>query len=488
MTISNFKLGEAISLLKEEGSYKIAYVDTINNRLCIETSARKSWKVKENPDAMSLGLEKILDPNKSYWWVWEFQINKSPSKDVEKEEMEAKAKAEAEALAKTKAEELIKAEAETLAKMKNTVKTKPNYKIGDWLVPNHKSNVPSTASFDEAWLVVGISNQFEPIIRVDGGWSKDGNSMAVHEWANNEDGSDTYWIVENDEVTHLASPAEKRFAIARDFADVGDVVQLMASAIPMNFKSIANEFVITEVDTTNKVVKLSSLENDAISARAPYNTIKSLTKKSNIKVTPSTKIEDKADTISLKDINHQQVESKEKKMANEAGVFDTLKKDSVSAGYRVAGRKLSKLAQQGLVLLFKSQGIKNKDIKSLLGLADTDLGRAAIAQLIGQGLPRIPMLKDNPKVLRLAEELRVESLSNGMEITLDGFLSGVSEKFMPQIMTIISELPGEETTSTTKHRIDAKAEVPAAPKAPPVVLDDEEEEEHPTAAKRARAA
>jgi hypothetical protein len=530
MGMEKFKIGALVQsdILGAKDS-KIVFVDTLNNRVCVETDDKKGWKIEENMDAKStMGLDKILESNKLYWWVWEHQVKKItdiPLDDAaklaeSKKELEAavaaKAAAEAEkataekarvaaeeskALAAKKTEERLAVakanetkaleKAAFLAKEKDllvaetaALKTKLAtekqpivaarrvFQNGEWIIPNRTENVPVSVDHIEAYEVRGFSDG-KTVIRVPAGWSATAKEIErgdIVPAAEHQD--ELYWALPYENSISLASPAQKRAGVFRDRGKVNESVRLMESAVPQELKTSNAEFIIKKKDVESGTADVfDTVSKKTFAVR--FDQIKYLLGLGMINFNS----------------NENQKESKEPVMANEdGGVVATFKKDAVSAGYRVAGRKLSKVAQQGLVMLLKSQGMKSKEIKSLMSLAETDMGRAVIAQIIGQGLPRIPGLKNDPRVLRLSEELRVESMSNGMEMTLDGLLGGLSAQFLPQIQAIISELPHEEVAvvtpvATTKARIEAKGDAHKAE-----AEEEAEEEAHHTTKRHARAA
>ena len=522
MAMEKFRIG---SLVQDDNGKdeKIVFVDTLNNRVCVETEDKKGWKLSENMDAINTsGLDKILDPNKIYWWVWEHQVKKitdiplddaaklaAAKKETEAAEVARQiAVAEAEAIkraavdADVKAKATLKAaeekaatakanekkaieKANFLAKEKELLaaetaaaiaavtasvkalsekKLKKKFEVGDWIQVARSDNLPTEWLRDQAYQVIDYDGA-QIIIRVPaGGWKKSASDHFIIDTSLIK--NPLYWSPPFLGDLGAATPSAKRAGIVRDFNVDNQVVSLMDTAVPASFSKAEKEracFII-EGKGLGIVNIVDVVSKKMFSVR--FDQVKSL--------------------LGLVDVNFNESQKESKEiMANEdGGVVATFKKDSVAAGYRVAGRKLSKVAQQGLVLLFKSQGMKSKEIKSLMNLAETDMGRAGIAHLIGQALPRIPGLKDNPRVLRLAEELRVESMSDGMEMTLDGLLGGLSAQFLPQIQAIISELPAEETVAPpVKQRIEAKGDNKAAEEEA-----EAEEEVHHHTKKHARAA
>lgn len=164
-------------------------------------------------------------------------------------------------------------------------------------------------------------------------------------------------------------------------------------------------------------------------------------------------------------------------------ISDQFKVDSVSAGYRAGGRKLTEFAQKGLIALMKSTGAKRKDINAMLLVAETTIGRALIGQLLGQGLTRFPGLQDNPKIQRLAEELRIESIANGMEMTFDALVSKLAPRLLGPLEQIMSELPDPEVKVESKD----KKQVRVVPLHQEEQHEEEEEETQHVAAKRHKA-
>lgn len=174
------------------------------------------------------------------------------------------------------------------------------------------------------------------------------------------------------------------------------------------------------------------------------------------------------------------------KKENNMSIVDQFKTDSVSAAYRVGGRKLTAVAQKGLLAVMKSQGMKRKELNAMVTVAETEFGRAAIGQILGQALIRVPGLKEDKRVQRLAEELRVESIANGMEFTLDSLVGNFLPQFLPGVSEILEALPDPTATAvSTKLRVAPHTDEKVA-----VAVEAEHEAEHEAAhheKKRAKA-
>ncbi len=119
------------------------------------------------------------------------------------------------------------------------------------------------------------------------------------------------------------------------------------------------------------------------------------------------------------------------------GFMDSVKKDSKAAGYRVASTQISKMARAGLSKVLKSQGFKTKQVNQIMGLLETEIGRAVVSGLLGVIFPNIPSLGKDPRVQKLASELRID----GMTTIGNELINEVMAMVGPGLMEIFNTLP-----------------------------------------------
>lgn len=125
-----------------------------------------------------------------------------------------------------------------------------------------------------------------------------------------------------------------------------------------------------------------------------------------------------------------------------------LSKEFESAAYRVGAKQISKASRAFLISLLKTQGFTKKHINVVTDILETEYGHALIAYLLGYFLPKVPNWDQDPRVLRLCDEFRVE----GMAIAGDALLTDLFVQFAP-ILSSLATLPAPD-----KVRIDIPLE------------------------------
>ncbi len=151
--------------------------------------------------------------------------------------------------------------------------------------------------------------------------------------------------------------------------------------------------------------------------------------------------------------------------------LETVKDDSIEAGYRISATQLTKASRAAIVKALNQAGAKKTQIKAITELLDSEAGLASVSILLGWVLTYMPGMKENDKVQRLAKEFRV----GGMTIGGNMFAEAVVNTVMPVLAQQLANLP-----EPPKVRV---AETPVAP------LEVEEEEmDEPAPKKRRRAA
>lgn len=132
-----------------------------------------------------------------------------------------------------------------------------------------------------------------------------------------------------------------------------------------------------------------------------------------------------------------------------------LKSDATKMGYRLAARKISKGARDGLVLLCEKYFVdvdkrkRKKMVSTMLEIAETPIGNSMLSYAIGAMLPKVPGVKDNKHVKILCEEFKIEAMAGGGEFILDNFL----DMFLPQARNLLNQLPAVEKADAEKLRI-----------------------------------
>jgi hypothetical protein len=138
-----------------------------------------------------------------------------------------------------------------------------------------------------------------------------------------------------------------------------------------------------------------------------------LTEDEFYKAYPNAKRFDKDAFKSQKHVENIAVTTKETtKMENTSmmtKVISTVKQDAIDGAWRTAAHQTLKIVKEPLTAFLTTQ-LGSKNSKVISALFETDLGEAAFAVALGSALNgmsvAVPMLSNNRKVDRLADELR----------------------------------------------------------------------------------
>jgi len=178
----------------------------------------------------------------------------------------------------------------------------------------------------------------------------------------------------------------------------------------------------------------------------------------------------KVSAVSEKSDKKEQIMSKD----NTSLTFmEQFKKDAENASYQSVGTQVTKAAKEGLLAAMKAHGADDGAVAGLTKLLDTPAGEAAISALLGHGLPHAPMIGDDERVQRLAEQMRV----NGYAACMNIIFNVVMQYMLPGITAALEKLPAPSANTAkkaTKARIAAKNAEHEA--------EEEAEAEHETAA------
>lgn len=167
--------------------------------------------------------------------------------------------------------------------------------------------------------------------------------------------------------------------------------------------------------------------------------------------------------------NNKEKDNTVNKMSNEVTTkdkfFDMVKKDGINAGYRVVSTQIVKGMKGAILKLLESRGTDGGKLQMFSEMLDTEIGEAVISMMLGFGMNYAPVISEDPRVQKLAEEFR----TNGMATAGNAVVGVAMESFLPVIQNALKALPAvEEEKTETKARVHA----PSAPD-----TDDEEEEE-----------
>jgi hypothetical protein len=165
--------------------------------------------------------------------------------------------------------------------------------------------------------------------------------------------------------------------------------------------------------------------------------------------------------------------------ATKASFMDKLKVNAEDAAYRVAATQMTTGTKAAILAIMEKQGQGSERIAAIAEMLDTEVGSALVAGLLGLGLAYAPMVSEDPRAQRLADEFQVSGMA-----TVGNAVVGIAmEHFVPVVMGALSTLP----QPTVKQMRVATREEEKKIAAPAIELEDNSATPQP-AAKSANAA
>lgn len=132
--------------------------------------------------------------------------------------------------------------------------------------------------------------------------------------------------------------------------------------------------------------------------------------------------------------------------SNSNSLMEMVKIDMTNAAYRVGAKQLNAGIRNAIVDTMKKRGADNAHIEMFTGFLETEFGIAFLSVLAGYGLTYAPMIKDNPKAQRLAQEFRVA----GITMAGNEIVSTMIEQVLPGLKTMLNSLPESTDVQTTE--------------------------------------
>lgn len=126
---------------------------------------------------------------------------------------------------------------------------------------------------------------------------------------------------------------------------------------------------------------------------------------------------------------------------------ETLKQDTKEAGVRIASKKISGAVKGSLLTLMKKNKMKKAQLRAFSDFLETEMGTVLIDLVLGWGLTYAPMISNDPRVKKVAEEFRVKGSALAGNLLIDT----VAEQALPVLMQHVSLLDD-------KVRVDVGAE------------------------------
>lgn len=130
------------------------------------------------------------------------------------------------------------------------------------------------------------------------------------------------------------------------------------------------------------------------------------------------------------------------------------KLDAEKAAYRIAATQLSKGTKGAIVSLLQSQGTNSDTLLTISELLDTEIGAAIVSLAIGMALTYTPKISDDPRVIRIAKEFRV----NGISKVGDEVLETALMYIVPVIQSSLEALPAPIKEVNSKEETEQEEE------------------------------
>ncbi len=127
--------------------------------------------------------------------------------------------------------------------------------------------------------------------------------------------------------------------------------------------------------------------------------------------------------------------------------MNTLKLEATEAAYRMAAAQMVKVAKAALVKGLKDKKSKKGHVQGMSDLLDSELGTISIKLALGYALQYIPMIKDDPRAIRLGKEFRVSGMAAAGNLVFDELLGVLT----PILTEGLKNLPPVPITETLKE-------------------------------------
>jgi hypothetical protein len=132
---------------------------------------------------------------------------------------------------------------------------------------------------------------------------------------------------------------------------------------------------------------------------------------------------------------------------------EMLKKDALTAAYRVAGNQILRAAKTALIKALKSNGYKSNHLRAMSEFLDTELGSAFLSAAIGTGLSYAPYFKDDERAQQMAKEFRINGMAVAGALALDTVMGDV----LPTLLTSLHALPDPKVKTRFLDEADSDA-------------------------------
>jgi hypothetical protein len=147
-------------------------------------------------------------------------------------------------------------------------------------------------------------------------------------------------------------------------------------------------------------------------------------------------------------------EKKEGKKMNKPSFTEILKQNAVDAGYRVAATQSTNIVKNAILTVMRNKGADDGAIAGFAKFLDTEFGAALISFALGSGLHYVPHFSEDPRVQRLAEEMRV----NGMATAGNAVIGEAMNHVLPALTQVLQNLPAVEESASNVRVIESSSE------------------------------
>lgn len=135
-------------------------------------------------------------------------------------------------------------------------------------------------------------------------------------------------------------------------------------------------------------------------------------------------------------------------MSND-GFFGMMKFDGKEALYRVGATQTVALVKAALVKAIQLKAGDNPQLQMLSLVLDSEIGETIIGLLLGYSLPFTPGIKEDARIQKLCEEIRVNSFATGGNALVDL----VADQLKPILANALANIPAEEESVETGLRV-----------------------------------
>lgn len=150
--------------------------------------------------------------------------------------------------------------------------------------------------------------------------------------------------------------------------------------------------------------------------------------------------------------------SKDKEETKKDGFGTMFKQDFADAAWRSGATQVTNAVQTGILAMLKDKGMDDSKLTVARELLETDFGKILIRAALGYGLTYAPVVGEDPRAIKLAKELRVGAMGEGMDVVAGAAL----QYLMPAVTQAIAALPPIESAIPGlkgKKRVAAEADV-----------------------------